>query len=215
MCGRMNISDHEGIQWLLNQLGLSLPEEKFTPKYNVSPTSAIWGLAITRGALTPEPMQWGFIPPWAKEGVFKRPLINARCETIWEKPSFKNLIRRYRAIVPINGFYEWTRKGKEKTANHISLKNTPAMALGAIVQMHSDGYLQCCLITTEANGDMGSVHNRQPVIIQADKIESWLTNDNPDQINSMMQPIENGIFDIQQVSGYVNNARHEGPDCLS
>ena len=89
------------------------------------------------------------------------------------------------------------------------------MALGAIVQMHSDGYLQCCLITTEANGDMGSVHNRQPVIIQADKIESWLTDDNPDQINSMMQPIENGIFDIQQVSGYVNNARHEGPECLS
>ena len=215
MCGRMNISDHEGIQWLLEQLGLTLAQEKFTPKYNVSPTSAIWGLAITRGKLTLEPMQWGFIPPWAKEGVFKRPLINARSETIWEKPSFKNLIRRYRAIVPVNGFYEWNRKGKEKTANYITLGDSPCMALGSVVQMHSDGYLQCCLITTEANGDMASVHNRQPVVIQPDNIESWLTDDKPDFINSMMLPIENGLFDIKKISGYVNNARHEGPECLS
>ena len=77
MCGRMNISDHEGIQWLLEQLGLSLPEEKFTPKYNVSPTAALWGVGVVRQAITLEPMQWGFIPPWAKEGVFKKPLFNA------------------------------------------------------------------------------------------------------------------------------------------
>ncbi len=215
MCGRMNISDHEGVQWLLDQLGLTLPEEKFTPKYNVAPTAAIWGLVMTRGALTLEPMQWGYIPPWAKEGVFKRPLFNARSETIWEKPSFKNLIRRYRAIIPANGFYEWTRKGKEKEANHISLKDHPAIALGAIVQTHTDGYLQCCLITTEANGDMQSVHNRQPVIIQPDEIETWLTDDSPDYLNTCMQPIENGLFDIQPISGYVNNTRHDGPECLT
>lgn len=214
MCGRMNISDHEGVQWLLDQLGLTLPEDKFTPKFNVSPTSAIWGLAVSRGALTLEPMQWGYIPPWAKEGVFKRPLFNARSETIWEKPSFKNLIRRYRAVIPANGFYEWARKGKEKEANHITLKENPAMALGAIVQTHADGYLQCCLITTEANGDMESVHNRQPVIIQPDEMEAWLTDDNPDYLNKCMLPIENGRFDIRPVSGYVNNTRHEGPECL-
>lgn len=215
MCGRMNISDHEGVQWLLEQLGLSLPQERFTPKYNVSPTSAIWGSVVSRGTLTLEPMQWGYIPPWAKEGVFKRPLFNARSETIWEKPSFKQLIRRYRAIIPVNGFYEWARKGKEKEANYISLKNSPAMALGAIVQTHSDGYLQCCLITTEANGDMESVHNRQPVIITPENMENWLTDDNPDFLNDCMQPIENGHLEIRKISGYVNNTRHDGPDCLT
>lgn len=215
MCGRMNISDHEGIQWLLNQLGLILPEEKFTAKYNVAPTAALWGMAMSRGALTLEPMQWGYIPPWAKEGVFKRPLFNARSETIWEKPSFKNLIKRYRAIVPANGFYEWSRKGKDKEANYISLKESPAMALAAIVQVHNDGYLQCCLITAEANGDMQAVHNRQPVVIQPEDMEEWLTNDDPKVLNNFMQPLENGHFEIRRIGGYVNNTRHDGPECLS
>jgi len=84
MCGRMNISDHEGIQWLLDQLGLILPEDKFTPKYNVSPTSAIWGALVSRTATTIEPMQWGFVPPWAKEGQFiQRPLRDDLGKTVF------------------------------------------------------------------------------------------------------------------------------------
>jgi len=214
MCGRMNISDHEGIQWLLQHLGLTLPADRFSEKYNVAPTSAVWGLYVSRQALTLEPMQWGFVPPWAKEGQFPRPLFNARSETIWEKPSFKNLIRRYRAVVPINGFYEWKRKGKEKTACHITLKDCPAMAVGAIVQVHSDGYQQCCLITTDCNAEMQSVHNRQPVVIKPDAIEPWLTDDSPDLINQLMLPLEDDSFLIEPVSGYVNNARNEGAGCL-
>ncbi len=214
MCGRMNISDHEGIQWLLEQLGLTLPREKFTEKYNVAPTSAIWGVAISRGALTLEPMQWGYVPPWAKEGQFKRPLFNARSETIWDKPSFKSLIRRYRGIVPANGFYEWSRKGKERDAKYISLNEKPAMALGAIIQSHTDGYLQCCLITTESNAEMGAVHHRQPVVIDPQDMHAWLTDDSPDLINRCMEPLADGNFDIQDIGGYVNNTRNEGPECL-
>lgn len=214
MCGRMNISDHEGIQWLLEQLGLTLPADKFTPKFNVSPTAALWGVGVVRQAITLEPMQWGYIPPWAKEGVFKKPLFNARSETIWEKPSFKNLIRRYRAIVPANGFYEWSRKGKEKDAHYISLENQPAMALASIVETHADGYLQCCLITTEATNQMQQVHHRQPVIIPPDQVEEWLTNDNQDFLNDCMSSQVEQQLEIRKVSGYVNNSRHDGPECL-
>lgn len=214
MCGRMNISDHEGIQWLLEQLGLTLPEDKFTAKYNVSPTAAIWGVAVVRHAITLEPMQWGFVPPWAKDGVFKRPLFNARGETIWEKPSFKNLIRRYRAVIPVNGFYEWARKGKEKQAHYISLQQQPAMALAAIVQTHADGYLQCCLVTTEAGAHMQSIHHREPVILTPDTVEAWLTNDDRTFLDECMLHQPTHQFDIKPVSGYVNNSRHEGPECL-
>ncbi len=214
MCGRMNISDHEGILWLLGQLGLILPEEQFTPKYNVSPTAAIWGALISRTATTLEPMQWGFVPPWAKEGQFKRPLFNARSETIWEKPSFKNLIRRYRGIIPVNGFYEWQRQGKSRIPKYITLNDSPAMALGAIIQSHSDGYSQCCLITTEANSQMQEIHNRQPVIIKPEDMEAWLTDDNPEKINQCMTPLPAGSFEVKTISDYVNNARNEGPECL-
>ena len=214
MCGRMNISDHEGIQWLLDQLGLVLPEEQFTPKYNVSPTAAVWGILVSRTATTLEPMQWGFIPPWAKEGQFKRPLFNARSETIWEKPSFKNLIRRYRGIVPINGFYEWQRRGDSRIANYITLKDSQAMGLAAIIQTHSDGYGQCCLITTDANSQMQDVHNRQPVIIKPEDMDAWLNDDNETNVNRCLEGLPDGAFDIRPISDYVNNARNDGPQCL-
>ena len=215
MCGRMNISDHEGIQWLLDQLGLILPEDKFTSKYNVSPTAAIWGVLVSRTATTLEPMQWGFVPPWAKEGQFKRPLFNARSETIWEKPSFKNLIRRYRGVIPINGFYEWQRQGSSKSANYITLKDAPAMGLAAIIQSHSDGYSQCCLITTDANSQMQDVHNRQPVVIKPEDMDGWLNDDDTDNINRCLQPLPSGEFNIRKIGDYVNNARNDGPECLA
>jgi len=218
MCGRMNISDHEGIQWLLNELGLLLPEEKFTPKYNVAPTAAVWGILVSRTAITLEPTQWGFVPPWAKEGQFKRPLFNARSETIWEKPSFKNLIRRYRAVIPANGFYEWQRKGNSngagKQAKHITLAESPAMGLAAIIQVHNDGYSQCCLITTDANSQMQDVHNRQPVIIKPEDMEAWLSDDSADTVNALMQPLPAGSFNITDVGEFVNNTRNDGPECL-
>jgi len=210
----MNISDHEGIQWLLDQLGLVLPEEQFTPKYNVSPTAAIWGVLVSRTATTLEPMQWGFVPPWAKEGQFKRPLFNARSETIWEKPSFKNLIRRYRGIVPVNGFYEWQKQGSSRIANYITLKDSQAMGLAAIIQSHSDGYSQACLITTDANTQMQPVHNRQPVIIKQEDMDLWLNDDNPDNVNRCLEGLPDGAFEIRKISDYVNNARNDGPECL-
>ncbi len=220
MCGRMNISDHEGIQWLLEHLGLSLPADRFTPKYNVSPTAALWGLSVTRAALTLDPMQWGFVPPWAKDGQFKRPLFNARAETIWEKPSFRSLIRRYRGIVPANGFYEWSRTAKNadgkplRQAHYITVDDAPAIALAAIIQVHGDGYKQCCLITTDANEQMQAVHKRQPVIIEPDSIEAWIENDNTDFVNECLLPIESGRFNIRAVGDHVNNARNDGPECL-
>ena len=170
---------------------------------------------VSRTATTLEPMQWGFVPPWAKEGQFKRPLFNARSETIWEKPSFKNLIRRYRGIVPVNGFYEWQRKSDQKIANYITLKDAPSMGLAAIIQSHSDGYSQCCLITAEANSQMQAVHKRQPIIIAPEAMDEWLNNDDPDNVNDCMQTVPAGAFEIREISDYVNSTRHDGPECLA
>ena len=123
--------------------------------------------------------------------------------------------------MPANGFYEWTRPAKKANdnpspqAHYITIDGAPAMALAAIIQVHTDGYKQCCLITTKANEQMQTVHNRQPVIIEPDSMEAWIENDNVDFINQCLQPMENGRFNIRKVGDHVNSARNDGPECLA
>ena len=214
MCGRLNISDHKGVSWLMTQLGLSLEPEKFSPNHNVAPTAALWGATMWQHDVSLQPMPWGFVPPWAKKGQFEKPLFNARSETIWEKASFKNLIRRYRGIVFANGFYEWKRNGKERLPYYVTLKDEPAMALAAIIQEHGDGYHQICLITTAADSEMVPVHHRQPVVIQPTDLERWLKDDKKDWLKSAMKTPRTSPFKLRRVSDHVNNARNHGPDCL-
>lgn len=213
MCGRMNISDHAGIQWLLDQLGLSIPPAHFTARHNVPPVSAIWSVSRSNQGPIVAPSQWGFIPPWAREGQFKRPLTVARAETIHEKPSFRSLIARYRGIIPVNGFYEWKRSGDRKIPYHISAE-TPALAIASICQMHGDGYQQCCVVTTESSGSMKSIHKRQPVIIAADSLDQWLNDDRPASVAKLLQSSHHQALLTRQVSSYVNDSRNDGPACL-
>lgn len=215
MCGRLNISEKGGLLWLIEQIGFDLPDEHFTVNYNVAPSSPLWGACIWERSISLQPMAWGFVPPWAKEGQFDKPLFNARSETIWEKASFKQLIRRYRGVVFANGFYEWKRSGKDRVPYYISLKNAPAMALAAVIQEHGDGYMQCALITTAANRDMEPIHHRQPVIIAPAAMAEWIENDKAKSVNRLMRPLMPGEFEIKEVGSFVNNARNNGPECLS
>ena len=88
------------------------------------------------------------------------------------------------------------------------------MGLAAIIQTHSDGYGQCCLITTDANSQMQDVHNRQPVIIKPEDMDAWLNDDNETNVNRCLEGLPDGAFDIRPISDYVNNARNDGPQCL-
>jgi putative SOS response-associated peptidase YedK len=115
----MNVSDHKGVQALLGHLGITLDPARFDVRYNVAPGMLLLGVQEHDGPQLAA-FEWGIVPPWAKPEQFSRPLINARAETIWDKPSFRNLVRRYRAVIPANGFYEWRRRGEHKQAFHIT-----------------------------------------------------------------------------------------------
>ena len=115
MCGRINVSDHPGVQALLEDLGIPLFSLSLEPKYNLAPGAQLVTAFSNEGNLEAAVMEWGMVPVWAKDKSM-RPLINARCETVWEKPSFRHLIKSKRVIIPVNGFYEWKREGKSKTA---------------------------------------------------------------------------------------------------
>jgi putative SOS response-associated peptidase YedK len=212
MCGRIDAHDPIGVNNLISILDIVLPEERFPPRYNITPSMQIMTVCYNHGFTIVE-MTWGLLPPWAKTGM--RPLINARAETIHAKPSFRNLIKRSRSIIPVNGFYEWRRNGANKRAFYFSPTDETALALGAIHQIGNDGEPQCCIVTTTANGIMAPVHDRMPVIVSRDNISDWLGSDDDAVIDALMQPCTDELLQLHEVSSYVNNARNEGERCIT
>jgi len=164
-------------------------------------------------------MHWGLIPPWAKDGQFKRPLINARSETVREKPSFRHLVNANRCLVPVTGFYEWKREGKSKRPFYIFPATGNAMFFGGLYQLNSAGNPELTLLTTAANDSMSAVHDRMPVIIQPADAMQWISpsdngsQDEKDMIDALMQPAGNDVLEMYEVSGFVSNARNEGAQC--
>ncbi|MEE8387009.1 MAG: SOS response-associated peptidase [Acidiferrobacterales bacterium] len=208
----MNVHDHEGVQELLQYFGLTLAPERFTARHNIAPGALVFGAFSADGPQLAE-MEWGIVPPWAKPGNFSRPLINARAETIWDKPSFRKLVKERRTILPINGFYEWQRSGGNKIPYYFDASSAGAIALGGIYQISTDGVLQCCVVTTGANELMQPIHDRMPVVVPAEAMGDWLNSEDRNIVDQLMKPAEEGVLKKIRVSRYVNNARNEGEKC--
>lgn len=213
MCGRINVSDHEGVQQLLQRLGIHLSKDTFTPRFNIAPGADIL-VAFADAPHQLAQMHWGILPYWAREKPGSRPLINARVETAWEKPSFRKLVQNTRAIVPVNGFYEWRHENNRKTPYYIRLAEPEAMALAAIYQVTREGTMEVAILTQEAKGKMSEVHNRMPVTIEEKNIEEWLHEEPPEMVQKLLgsQPLPD--LAITEVSSYVNNAANEGEKCI-
>jgi len=209
----MNVHDQKGVQGLLQHLGLTLAPDRFSPRHNIAPGALLTTAFNADGPQLVE-MEWGIVPPWAKPETFSRPLINARAETVWEKPSFRKLAKEKRAIIPINGFYEWKRSGGSKIPYYFDSSTEGAIALGGLYQVSKDGVMQCCVVTTEANKLMQPIHNRMPVVISADAMSDWLNSEDRQVVDQLMQPAPDAVLKSVRVSKYVNNARNEGEKCI-
>lgn len=215
MCGRINVHEHEGVRALLAELGLSLTTD-FTPRYNIAPTQDILTVALN-DRQTPEimTMRWGIMPVWAKPGQFRAPLFNARSETVFEKASFRNLVKRQRILVPVNGFYEWQKKttgGKQAFYLHPAASDT--MFIGGIFQHLHDGSSEACLLTTSANATMAPIHDRMPVIVPIRDALTWLTEHDRDLVCRKMNPAAEDTLEALPIGDFVNNSRHEGARCM-
>lgn len=226
MCGRMNISDSEGVMILIDALDAAAPEEEFRPRFNVAPSMQI-NCVVNESSVGSDvdakqppnhvcrSFEWGMIPPWAKPGTFKRPLINARSETIREKPSFRGPIKNSRVVIPVNGFYEWKRQGKTRDAWFISGRDQGPLAFAGVSSVSSEGVPQVCVVTTAANERMQNIHHRMPVILDSAAARCWLDDDDSDRLDLLMQPCDDSVIDAVAVSDYVNNARNDGPKCIA
>ena len=213
MCGRIDAHDPVGVNNLVSVLDVVIPGDRFPPRYNVALGATLATVCYKVGYEVAD-MQWGIVPHWARPGQFERPLINARAETIHEKPSFRKLIARTRVIVPVNGFYEWRRTEGNKAAFYFHSATQDALALAGIYQISHDGKMQCCLITTDANNVMRPVHDRMPALIPQNALQDWLHSNDNHVIDALMKPAGDDSIVAQEVSNYVNNANNEGAKCI-
>ncbi len=219
MCGRYVLGAPEDLseRFQLRQLAIHLPHT-----WNAAPTNQLPVIVEDQeGEREAKLMQWGLIPRWAKPGD-KRGLapINARAETLSEKPMFRNLVKRQRCLVPANGFYEWKNLGDSKQPYYITVPDDPLFAFAGLYESFAnddgeeiDSYT---IITTEPNDLMASFHNRMPAILHPRDEAEWLDPDvtDPAQVERLLVPYPADEMEAYPVSRKVGNTRNDGPDLI-
>ncbi len=197
--------------------------------FNLAPTSTIYGIVQRADARYVENFSWGLVPSWAKDSSRAASLINARRETITEKPSFRSLVRSRRCVIPMRGYYEWMPVAKNTESGAKIIKQPfyftpvgsqifaaaglwttwkePGSAPGA-PELHS-----CVLITTDANETVAAVHNRMPVLLDEVGVSAWLRPGDPDL--KLLRSAANHSLSCVMVDTAVNSTRNRGPQLIA
>lgn len=189
------------------------------PRYNIAPGQDILCvvMGVARGI---EPMRWGLIPSWAKDPAIGNRLINARAETLAEKPSFRSAFAKRRCLIAADGFYEWRPAGKRKVPVYIVLKSRKPFGFAGLYETWRapDGseIRTCTIITTGANDLVRPVHDRMPVIVSEDAEDRWLdpAENNLGLLQAILTPYPAAEMDAYDVTPVVNNPAHDAPDCI-
>lgn len=218
MCGRFaQVIKHAELRQLERELKAQMSSEQLVISYNVAPTQPVMAIVEKDELRYNGYFRWGLIPSWMK-AIPKIAMINIRAETITEKPSFKASFIRRRALVPINGFYEW--KAPQKTPYYIYPAEGSLLYLAAIydVWQGDDGsYLPTLgIITTAANDFMQKLHHRMPVIIQKEGIDPYLDPKLQDTklVRELLLPAPDDILCCHRVSPAVNKVANNSPDLI-
>jgi len=219
MCGRFTfVTDQE-------TLTETFPEFKFScyhyaPRYNIAPSQPIPVVANT-GGLEVEYFHWGLIPHWAKDHQISSKLINARSETLAEKPSFRLAYQRQRCLVLTDGFYEWKKnEDGSKSPMYIQTVSRAPFAFAGLWESwdppRGNPVRSCTIITTSANTFMSQIHHRMPVILDTRDFGQWLTPEkkNSDQLQGLLKPYESETLVGYKVSPYVNSPKNDSSDCI-
>ena len=191
-----------------------LPEGE---NFNVCPTNQIAVVTSEGGSRRLRPMRWGLIPHWYKTPTDGPLLINARADTIAEKPAFREAARQRRCLIPASGFYEWTVDGKDRLPWYIYRKDGAPIAFAGVWQMWDKGntpQATCAIVTTEANLAMQQIHHRMPVILERESWPLWL-GEAGHGAAALMQPSKDEVLEFYRVDSRVNSNRASGPDLIA
>jgi putative SOS response-associated peptidase YedK len=218
MCGRYRLSRQK--EMLAERFGIE-PDDDWMPRYNIAPTQnvpVIRQQAEQAGRFSVR-MRWGLIPSWAKDARSGVKMINARAETVASKPAFQEALRKRRCLIPADGFYEWTKAGKNKTPFCFTMADGGLFAFAGLWESWRDLQGQavesCSIITTTANALCAGVHDRMPVILPEDRYDLWLDPafQAPDAIVALLQPFAAEQMHGYEVSSRVNRVQNDDAEC--
>ncbi len=220
MCGRFTLTTPGEILAEIFELA-EVPE--LSPRYNIAPTQPI---ATVRLVAEPkvrrlDQLRWGLIPSWAKDPAIGNRMINARAETVSEKPAYRSAFRRRRCLVPADGFYEWRKTGASKQPFLVRKPGGQPFAMAGLWETWKppgggDPVESCAIITTDANDFMRPIHNRMPVIVERDAYGLWLDpGTDPAKLRALLRPCANDALEAYRVSRHVNDPRNDDPQCVA
>jgi len=217
MCGRFSLTQSANALAETFQLE-TLPE--WTPRYNVAPTQAILAIAATpTHAQQMRLFRWGLVPSWAKDLTIGAKMINARAETVAEKPSFRVAFKQRRCLVLADGFYEWHRiDRKTKQPYYFQLADRQPFAFAGLWerwQGDDTAVETCTILTTQANELLQPIHDRMPVILAPDEYDHWLAPTATPDHHTLLRPYDTALMHGYRVSTLVNRATYDSPDCVN
>ena len=229
MCGRYTLAAPDPAQ-LRARFGL--PESlEIRPRYNVAPGDDILAITTDRaGVRRAETLRWGLVPPFLPEPPASGAMINARAETVADRPAFRGAFARYRCLIPADGFYEWarlwdepnpgTRRAGTKQPFHITRADHQPFAFAGLWSVWHRGTPEeirsAAIITTAANDTIAPVHDRMPVILEPGDEATWLEPDAPAPVlQQLLHGLGADAVSLRPVGRAVNQARYDGPECLA
>jgi putative SOS response-associated peptidase YedK len=196
-----------------------LPSLPSLPRYNVAPTQTV--VTVTSdGARQIEQMRWGLIPKWAKDASIGAKMINARAETLSEKPAFREAFKRRRCLIPADGFYEWQTLGKRKQAWHVKLQSGEPFAFAGLWEQwtapEGEPVRTCTIVTTTPNELMSQFHHRMPVILHPADEATWLDQAlaDPERLLPLLGQYPAALMEAYPVSDLVNRVANDGPQLV-
>jgi putative SOS response-associated peptidase YedK len=220
VCGRYTL--RTPWQRLAEQFGLRVTEvpELFANRFNVAPSQSVLAVGPDRvGHPAPAFFRWGLVPSWSQDD--KQAPINARAETVANRATFSDALRHRRCLIVADGFYEWQRSRRGKQPFHFHMKDGSPFAFAGLWEAWrpAEGakpILTCAMLTVPANEVVKSVHNRMPAILRPEDYATWIDrgNDDPEDVMPLVRPYAAADMEAVAVGPYVNDARHEGPECL-
>lgn len=218
MCGRYTLG--RSTRDILERYVIQQNLFALSPRHNIAPSQMVPVILSVDGSRVLDGLKWGLIPFWVKDLSKAKPLINARAETLAEKPSFKQALARRRCLIPADGFYEWKGEGPSRTPMHIRLRGAGLFSFAGLFEEwkapDGDVLRTCAIITVEPNRKMSEIHNRMPAMLRQEDEDLWLNaaEKDPAQLLRVLKPYPDDEMEIYPVSRKVNSPAFDDPACI-